>query len=96
MNHSAAKIGLLVDDDTLYLRTLQRSLGRRGVDTVTATDAVSALTAARSASKFRLARPKARPRFGVSAHPRTTRHPQRYANPARHRLRQHCHCGRSH
>ncbi len=49
MNHSAAKIGLLVDDDTLYLRTLQRSLGRRGVDTVTATDAVSALTAARSA-----------------------------------------------
>lgn len=31
MNHSAAKIGLLVDDDTLYLRTLQRSLGRRGV-----------------------------------------------------------------
>lgn len=49
MNHSAAKIGLLVDDDTLYLRTLQRSLGRRAVDTVTATDAVSALTAARSA-----------------------------------------------
>ncbi|MET0291367.1 MAG: two-component system response regulator, partial [Steroidobacteraceae bacterium] len=26
--------GLLVDDDPLYLRTLQRSLSRRGIETV--------------------------------------------------------------
>ncbi|AXI84270.1 response regulator transcription factor [Xylella taiwanensis] len=49
MNHTVPKTGLLVDDDTLYLRTLQRSLQRRGVDTVTATDTASALAAARSA-----------------------------------------------
>lgn len=43
----ANQVGLLVDDDTLYLRTLQRSLARRGVETVTAADAASALAAAR-------------------------------------------------
>jgi len=40
-------LGLLVDDDALYLRTLQRSLARHGVETVTASDAASALSVAR-------------------------------------------------
>jgi len=40
--------GLLVDDDALYLRTLQRSLQRRGVATCTAQTAAEALAAARS------------------------------------------------
>jgi len=40
--------GLLVDDDALYLRTLQRSLQRRGVVTCTAQTAAEALAAARS------------------------------------------------
>jgi two-component system response regulator RegA len=35
--------GLLVDDDTLYLQTLQRSLQKRGVTTFTATNAAEAL-----------------------------------------------------
>lgn len=35
--------GLLVDDDPLYLRTLQRSLARRGIETATAADIDSAL-----------------------------------------------------
>ena len=35
--------GLLVDDDPLYLRTLQRSLARREIETVTAHDIASAL-----------------------------------------------------
>jgi two-component system, response regulator RegA len=35
--------GLLVDDDALYLQTLQRSLLKRGVQTTTATNAVDAL-----------------------------------------------------
>lgn len=35
--------GLLVDDDTLYLQTLQRSLLKRGVPSVTATKAAEAL-----------------------------------------------------
>lgn len=38
-----ASHGLLVDDDPLYLRTLQRTLARRDIRTVTATDTVSAL-----------------------------------------------------
>ena len=38
--------GLLVDDDPLYLRTLQRSLLRRGITTETATDAATALALA--------------------------------------------------
>lgn len=38
--------GLLVDDDPLYLRTLQRSLARRGIATRTATDASGALALA--------------------------------------------------
>lgn len=40
--------GLLVDDDPLYLRTLQRSLQRRGITTTTAADTDSALTQART------------------------------------------------
>lgn len=43
----AASHGLLVDDDELYLRTLQRSLGRKGLETVTASDIGSALLLAR-------------------------------------------------
>lgn len=39
--------GLLVDDDPLYLRTLQRSLARRGIQTTTATDSEQALALAR-------------------------------------------------
>ena len=47
--------GLLIDDDALYLRTLQRSLARHGVETVTASDAASALEIARqSAPDFAL------------------------------------------
>ncbi|OLH62921.1 chemotaxis protein CheY, partial [Xanthomonas oryzae pv. oryzae] len=49
MTSPPIRTGLLVDDDTLYLRTLQRSLARRGVQTLTATDAASALSTARSA-----------------------------------------------
>ncbi|HHW4678870.1 MAG TPA: response regulator transcription factor [Xylella sp.] len=48
MNSPPLKTGLLIDDDALYLRTLQRSLQRRGVETITATDATGALAAARS------------------------------------------------
>jgi two-component system response regulator RegA len=44
---SASTLGLLVDDDELYLRTLQRSLGRKGLETVTASDIASALLLAR-------------------------------------------------
>ncbi|HYG06721.1 MAG TPA: response regulator transcription factor [Stenotrophomonas sp.] len=47
MNVPTALRGLLVDDDALYLRTLQRSLGRHGVETLTASDAASALAVAR-------------------------------------------------
>ena len=39
--------GLLVDDDELYLRTLQRSLARKGLETRTAQDSASALLLAR-------------------------------------------------
>jgi len=38
--------GLLVDDDALYLRTLQRSLQKRGVESFTATNAPDALRVA--------------------------------------------------
>ena len=41
-------IGLLVDDDALFLRTLQRTLQRRGIEAVTAADTESALSAART------------------------------------------------
>jgi len=44
---SASTFGLLVDDDELYLRTLQRSLARKGLETQTAQDAASALALAR-------------------------------------------------
>jgi two-component system response regulator RegA len=43
---SAPGTGLLVDDDALYLRTLQRSLLKRGVESTTATDAAEALRVA--------------------------------------------------
>jgi len=41
--------GLLVDDDALYLRTLQRSLARRGVETLIAGNSAEALALAREA-----------------------------------------------
>jgi two-component system response regulator RegA len=41
-----ARLGLLVDDDALYLRTLQRSLEKRGIDTVLAQTFVEALAIA--------------------------------------------------
>ena len=41
-------IGLLVDDDALFVQTLQRALQRRGLEAITAADAASALAAARS------------------------------------------------
>lgn len=41
-------IGLLVDDDALFVSTLQRMLQRRGIDAVTAADTESALSAARA------------------------------------------------
>jgi len=44
---TASTLGLLVDDDELYLRTLQRSLARKGLETQTAQDAASALALAR-------------------------------------------------
>jgi two-component system response regulator RegA len=40
--------GLLVDDDALFLRTLQRSLQRRGIEAVIAPDVATALAAARA------------------------------------------------
>jgi len=36
-------VGLLVDDDVLYLQTLQRSLSKRGIESTTATNAADAL-----------------------------------------------------
>lgn len=44
--NAPATHGLLVDDDPLYLRTLQRTLARRGIETLTANDVSSALQAA--------------------------------------------------
>ncbi|MEN5207527.1 response regulator transcription factor [Stenotrophomonas terrae] len=41
--NAPATHGLLVDDDPLYLRTLQRTLARRGIEAITATDTISAL-----------------------------------------------------
>jgi len=43
-----ADLGLLVDDDDLYLRTLQRSLQRRGFATVLANNVADAVTAAQT------------------------------------------------
>lgn len=40
--------GLLIDDDELYARTLQRSLARKGIETAIAQDADSALALARA------------------------------------------------
>jgi two-component system, response regulator RegA len=42
--------GLLVDDDTLYLKTLQRSLLKKGLQTVLATNVADALTQAKGES----------------------------------------------
>lgn len=47
VNAPTSRVGLLVDDDALYLRTLQRSLARHGVETVVASDPASALRVAR-------------------------------------------------
>ncbi|MCW5571725.1 MAG: response regulator [Steroidobacteraceae bacterium] len=44
---TAEPLGLLVDDDDLYLRTLQRSLRRRGFTTLLARGVDDAVTAAR-------------------------------------------------
>jgi len=44
----ASGLGLLVDDDDLYLRTLQRSLQKRGFATVLAHNVADAVTAART------------------------------------------------
>lgn len=41
--------GLLVDDDALFLRTLQRALLKRGIQAVTAEDTAAALEAAKAA-----------------------------------------------
>ncbi|MFC6838826.1 response regulator transcription factor [Xanthomonas theicola] len=41
-----APLGLLVDDDPLYLRTLQRTLARRGLETLTADGGATALALA--------------------------------------------------
>ena len=49
MNKEATGVGgpgLLVDDDELYLRTLQRSLHKRGVESVLATSVADAVAAA--------------------------------------------------
>jgi two-component system, response regulator RegA len=46
--HDRLPLGLLVDDDPLYLRTLQRSLHKRGFTTVTALSAAEALAAAQA------------------------------------------------
>ena len=40
--------GLLVDDDALFLQTLQGALAKRGIQTITATDPAKALAAARA------------------------------------------------
>lgn len=40
--------GLLIDDDELYARTLQRSLARKGIETAIALDAATALALART------------------------------------------------
>ena len=50
--HTAQHVGLLVDDDPLYLRTLQRSLSRRGVETVTAENPSSAIATARNIKPY--------------------------------------------
>ena len=42
-------IGLLVDDDALFLRTLQRALARRGIQVSTAESSQSAIATARAA-----------------------------------------------
>lgn len=47
--NAPATHGLLVDDDPLYLRTLQRTLARRGIEANTATDIGSALQQATQA-----------------------------------------------
>ena len=43
-------LGLLIDDDELYVRTLQRSLSRRGLETRTATGIAEALRVAEELS----------------------------------------------
>ena len=47
-------LGLLIDDDELYVRTLQRSLSRRGLETRTATGIAEALRVAEIRPAFAL------------------------------------------
>ncbi len=47
MNAPVKRLGLLVDDDALYLRTLCRSLSKRGFSIVTAQDTQTAIDLAR-------------------------------------------------
>ena len=47
MQHQVGRIGLLVDDDEIYLATLQRALLRHHITTLTATDSAAALEHAR-------------------------------------------------
>jgi two-component system response regulator RegA len=42
--------GLLVDDDALFLRTLQRALAKRGIESLTAENAADALAIANAAT----------------------------------------------
>ncbi len=46
MTESISQVGLLIDDDELYLRTLQRSLARRGLETQIACNIAEALRVA--------------------------------------------------
>ncbi len=46
MTESNAPVGLLIDDDELYVKTLQRSLARRGLQTHVACNIAEALRVA--------------------------------------------------
>ena len=87
-------LGLLIDDDELYVRTLQRSLSRRGLETRTATGIAEAL---RVAEEIRPAFALVDLRLGEDSGLtliRPLRAARRHADPAGHRLRQRGHGGR--
>lgn len=89
---SASTLGLLVDDDELYLRTLQRSLARKGLETQTAQDAASALALARQhPPAFALIDLKLGSDSGLALI-QPLRAARGHAYPAGDRLRQHRHC----
>lgn len=53
--HPPTSTGLLVDDDAMFLKALQRALQRRGIAAMTATNTLEALVAAKTAvPKFAL------------------------------------------